>query len=800
MKRLLLSSLLLLAASNVCQVKAKTHSRAAEAMKEETRTEQADAPLSVELVKGALQIKTPDGPVLTNLRLRLRLADGASLAGTLEEAGREASKDGAGEFERLRFRLKPAPHQEGGKESVSAVLEVRRYARANVVVASLDYEGPPLAATDGVQLLVGFDSFARGMALKQLKLYWTAPVFVSDQRLLSPSNQLLLWRQTRGRDFNLLVPLAGGGMVSTVGVADVDYRYEFRVAASSYDPAFSPRRVPLFAYSAGADPYRLPRDTYQTAFTSTGQYGRLRWEKPYPEVFRWLGWCSWNTYYQEVSEEKVIGSVRSLREHRIPFGFVLVDDGWLSVRDNRLAGFDADPRKFPHGMSNLARVLRDEYHVPHVGVWHTFEGYWDGVDASAGFAPPQELFKGVGGKSLPDPREGRGEEFYAEWYSRLKSWGYDFVKVDGQSNIIKFTTGLMPLFDSGRGEQQNFQEAAASHFGDAAGGRDKSAGLKAAGPAGLNVINCMEMTLEHAFNWRLSNVARNSDDYLPDSPQNAKEHVFQNAYNAYWTANFAYPDWDMFQSHDPSAEFHAAARAVSGGPVYFTDEPGKEHPEILRRLTLSDGRLLLADQPAQVTRDLLLTDPSLEAVPLKVFNRVTRPGLAAGVVAAFNVNKSAPRVAGQLYALDADVTTPGGDFSSPLPKTAVYRRSDGSVTLLDPAGPPLAVDLSENGFDLFTLVPVEGGVAVFGLLDKYLSPAAVVSVKHGGGETIVRLREGGAFGAWTAAPPARVEVDGRALPSSQYSYDAGLLRVPAESFGGGGGEREVKIVLTPGAR
>jgi hypothetical protein len=102
----------------------------------------------------------------------------------------------------------------------------------------------------------------------------------------------------------------------------------------------------------------------------------------------------------------------------------------------------------------------------------------------------------------------------------------------------------------------------------------------------------------------------------------------------------------MFQSHDEAADYHAAARAVSGGPVYFTDEPGKERPEILKRLAFSDDRLLLADEPAQVTRDLLLSDPSIEPVSLKVFARVTRPGLSAGVVAAFHVNKGAPRVVG----------------------------------------------------------------------------------------------------------------------------------------------------------
>lgn len=795
-KRLLFLSLLLLATSNVSRGEANAASRRAEQAEAQTgsRVGQTSATLSVASVKGAVQIKTSAGPVLSNLRLRLRFGDGTLLSGTLEEAGREMARDEAGEFERLRYRFTPAPSPQGvgGKEAARAVLEVRRYTRPEVIIASLEYEGPPLAATDGVQLLVGFDGFARGMALKQLKLYWTAPVFVSDHRLLSPSNQLLLWQQMQGGDdFHLMVPLAGDGMVATLGVADIEYRYEFRIASSSYDPNFSPRRVPLFAYSVGPDPYLLPRQIYQTAFASGRHYGRLRWEKSYPEVFRWLGWCSWNTYYHEVTEEKVINSVRSLRERRIPVGFVLVDDGWLSVKDNKLAGFDADTKKFPRGMAGLARTLRDEYHIPHVGVWHTFQGYWDGVDSGAQFASSDKLLTGVGGKSLPDPRDGRGEGFYSDWYSHLKSWGYDFVKVDGQSNIIKFTNGLMPLFDAGRGEQRNLQEAAAKHFSDA------SAADRSRSP-GLNLINCMEMTLEHSFNWRLSNLARNSDDYSPDSPQNAREHIHQNAYNAYWTANFAYPDWDMFQSHDATAEFHAVARAVSGGPIYFTDEPGKERPEILRRLAFSDGRLLMADEPAQVTRDLLLTDPSLEPVPLKIFARVTRPGLSASVVAAFNVNKAARRVAGSLNANDAEAR--GNAAAGVSTRVAAYRMSDGRVVLLDAKNPKLPLELAEGGFDLLTLVPVEEGAAVFGLFDKYLSPAGVVSVSREGDACTVRLREVGDFGAWLEHPPTRVQIDGRALSASAYDYAGGLLRVPRSSFGDGAGERRLKIFLARSAR
>ena len=757
---------------------------------------QQAAPLTLELTRGAVRLARGADPVFSNARLRLRFADNTTVTGDFEPAGRDAGSDGAGRFDLWRYNFKPVagPGSSAKAPAHKAALELRRYASPETVVAWLDYDGPPLAPRDGVMLLMGLDAFARGTAQKRLKLYWTAPVFVSDYRQLPPANQLLLWQRTKREGYNLLVPLAGGGMVGELGVAEINYRPEFRVAASSYDPKFAPRRVPLFAYASAGDPYQLTREAYQTAFAATEQHGRLRWQKGYPEVFRGFGWCSWNAYEHGVTEEKVVASVRSFRDKRIPLGFVLVDDGWLSVsrdgQDGRLKGFGADPKKFPRGLEGLARTLRGEYAVPHLGVWHTFQGYWAGVDRESPVGRAHPLLQGQDDKSLPDPRGGRGESFYAEWYRNLKEWGYDFVKVDGQANNVRFTDGLMPLFDSGGGTQRNLEGGARKFFADGAGG-----GQGAPAP-GIGVINCMEMTLENVYNWRESNIARNSDDYLPDVAQNYADHVYQNAYNAFWMANFAYPDWDMFQSHDPRAEFHAAARAASGGPVYVTDEFGKERAEVLRPLVFSDGRLPMLDEPGQVTRDTLLRDAALEPVPLKVFGRVTRPGLAAGVVAAFNVNKSVPVVKGELRADDVEGLAAAGGARS---RVAVYRRSDARAFVLG-GGESLPVELAEGGFDFFTLAPAEGGAAIFGLLDKYIGPAAVLSLNRGGGTLEVRLREGGEFGAWLERAPARVELDGRLLPPSAYAYGGGLLRVPAASFGARGGERTLRISLAPRRR
>jgi raffinose synthase len=293
----------------------------------------------------------------------------------------------------------------------------------------------------------------------------------------------------------------------------------------------------------------------------------------------------------------------------------------------------------------------------------------------------------------------------------------------------------------------------------------------------------MEMTLENVFNWRNSNVARNSDDYQPDVAQNYMDHIYQNAYNAFWLSNFAYPDWDMFQSHDPRAEFHAAARAASGGPVYVTDEAGKERAEVLLPLSLSDGRLLMLDEPGQVTRDTLLTDAALEPVPLKIFGRVTRQGMTAGIVAAFNVNKNAPSVNGFLRAADVEglITSAEGSTRN---RVAVYRRSNGQAYLLGEGNGSLPFSLSEGNFEFFTLVPTANGLAVFGLLDKYIGPAGVESLRVEGGRlAVVRLREVGDFGAWLTDPPAGIEIDGRTVPVAAYRYERGCFASPVQASG-----------------
>lgn len=54
--------------------------------------------------------------------------------------------------------------------------------------------------------------------------------------------------------------------------------------------------------------------------------------------------------------------------------------------------------------------------------------------------------------------------------------------------------------------------------------------------------------------------------------------------------------------------FACGVLQVSGGPVYVSDRPGKHNMELLKRMVLPDGDVLLCTQPGRPTLDCLFAD------------------------------------------------------------------------------------------------------------------------------------------------------------------------------------------------
>jgi hypothetical protein len=601
-----------------------------------------------------------------------------------------------------------------------------------------------LRGQDTAVLTLRLPGFARGLTGTKTEIFWTKPFFPRSLREIPPKTQFLLWQEKDGR-YGVLLPLAGGTALCHLqgakGAVDL-------VVTTGQD-ALRRMEGPLFVAGFGMDPYRLVEDAYRAAARYMGRTACLRVNKRYPEPFEYLGWCTWDAFYRGVSAGKILAQLGRYRRQGVRMGFVLVDDGWYPVKDVMLTDTRTDRKKFPGGLRPLARAMKRRFGVPYMGAWHCHTGYWMGVHPDHVLPSPERrhLMGDAGTNLCPDMREAGAAVFFGAWHRRMRREGVDFIKVDGQGSVVRFSFNRMPVMDAARGSEKALQDSCDRRF------------------KGW-MLNCMSMGHELMWTWDRSNLARSSNDFLPRKRGSCDPHAVWNAYNSLWFSQVTWCDWDMWWTRHEAAVHHQALRALSGGPVYVSDRVGRTDPKLLKPLCLSDARLLRCDGVGVPAADCLLTDPGKRPVPLKVVNRAGSAGLAG----LFNVNARRRSLKGSFG--PADVPGLSGDLF------AVRCWRTGETRLMG-SDDRWIVRVARREPHIFVAVPVRGGFAAFGLVDKIVSPKTVTRVTRKVKRISVTLVEGGTFAAYSKRTPVRVRSGGRNLP---FEWKKGWLtvKVPLE--------------------
>ncbi|TRZ48600.1 hypothetical protein D4S03_09565 [bacterium] len=538
------------------------------------------------------------------------------------------------------------------------------------------------------------------------------------------------------------------------------------LVAESGDPAVVTSSMVGLFIAAGPNPYLLAEQSAPSV-SAWMKTCRLRREKQLPAFVDQFGWCTWDAYYREVSHAGVRQGLENFAAGGVSPRLLILDDGWHSIRrkpsglvggmpfwEDRLASFAADETKFPGGLAPTVQMAKVEFGVETFLVWHAINGYWGGVDGEAlpgygvhsearQYSPGMltylpkdfEYWKVVTGLIPPE----HIYRFYQDFHRTLRLQGVDGVKVDNQSSLEY----LGKNFDGRVALMRAFHEAL-----------EGSVQVHFKG----NLINCMSCSSEMIYSTLNSTLMRSSTDFWPSKPETHGLHLYTNALVGQWFGEFIHPDWDMFQSAHPMGAFHAAGRAVSGSPIYVSDKPDAHNFDLLRKLVLPDGSVLRASGVGRMTRDCLFHNPTQEDVLLKVFNF----NLGSGVIGAFNARagETAPTLSGVVQPSDVDGLA-GEHF-------AVYAHTSQELRLLE-RGENWQITLDPLSFEIFTIVPIEDGVAPIGLMDMFNSAGAVLA--KGGddcGRYAVSLRGGGRFLAWCESKPVAVEADGASVP---FAYD-----------------------------
>jgi raffinose synthase len=622
-------------------------------------------------------------------------------------------------------------------------------------------------------------ALARFTACHRYEPFWMKPTAGTAARQVPPLTQSLLVELADGR-CALLVPLIDAPFYASL---EGDAEDRLLLVAESDDTTAQARGLLGLFVAVGDDPYELVRRGARSVVARLKSC-RLRVDKPLPAFIDRFGWCTWDAFYHEVSDEKVRLGLESFKAGGVQPRLLILDDGWQSERatdsgERRLTAFAANA-KFPGDLAPTVAMAKSGFGIETFMVWHAFQGYWGGIDPAAfpryrvleqgrRFSPGVKQYWPIAdekwwghavGLVAPDSIH----RFYQDYHRHLREQGVDGVKVDNQSCNEALSQG-----QGGRiGLMRAYHEAL-----------EGSVHTQLQG----NLINCMSCSTDVIYQTLNSTILRTSTDFWPNKPESHGLHLYTNAQVCLWFGEFVHGDWDMFQSAHPMGPYHAAARAVGGCPVYVSDKPDAHDFALLRKMVLSDGSVLRCADPGLPTRDCLFRNPLVEEVLLKIFNRALR----AGLVGAFNARyheSAAERtaIAGRVGPLDVPGLA-GREF-------AIYAHRTGTLARVERAG-TVPVELAELDYELFTIVPVEDGIAAIGLADKFNSAGAITAKgPDPRGGYAVALRDGGRFLAWCASRPRQVLAGGVAV---EAAYDARTGALVVELAGAG--PQELRIVM-----
>ena len=611
-------------------------------------------------------------------------------------------------------------------------------------------------------------------------------------------------------------------------LAATAWNFEVANAAVMYEARKLVRQSAAAQETADQIPKHIKAESvdFDTVLVSNSSNGSKDSPAPAPQWLEsWydsLTYCTWNSLGQALTQDKILAGLDALVANSIHISTLIIDDNWQSLdgyQDSTSQfqrgwkDFEATPDCFPSGLkAGIATIRAAHPQIQDIAVWHALLGYWGGVSPHGSLAKAYKTIEvekqpGVAGGTMfaVDPSD--AHRLYDDFYSFLSSCGVTSVKTDAQ-----FFLDLLASTPDRAAFTTTYQSAwTQAHLRHLSG----------------KAISCMSQIPQILFHSFLPTympriLLRNSDDFFPDIPASHPWHVFCNAHNALLVQHLnVLPDWDMFQTSHPYSGLHAAARCVSGGPIYITDTPGEHDVKLIGEMTALNVRSqTVILRPSNVGKTVSVYDNYTDGAVLKVgtWNGPSETG--TGILGIFNVAER--EVASLISLLEfPGVDAQGADSAGP--KSWIVRAHVAGLVTKPiasklPVSPEMLIStaLAVRGYDVLSAYPVhefmlgkaEISVAVLGLLGKMTGACAIVSSDIHITENGKRLRLDvslkalGTLGIWIsdligkegrsvdenvivmilgkAVPRARVGIKGVDLPDSEEKSTAGILEIDVQ--------------------
>lgn len=535
----------------------------------------------------------------------------------------------------------------------------------------------------------------------------------------------LMFKKPSGK-YLALLPIVSNTVGNTFAIKE----NSIYVRMATYGTKTMHVSAPILAYAESDNPYQATQMVWELAKNAEGVKGNVNWrsDKTYPEPFEYLGWCSWEHFKKNIDESIILKSINDIKKSEIPFRWVLVDDGYLDQEKGRLISFGTDKNKFPNGWKSITNQ-KDEK-IKWMGIWRNMQGYMQGISPNHTMKNLDEHIVEVSynnsRKWMPKVNEASANAFYNEMTSITKNAGFDIIKVDFQSDNYFYNKGSENAILGVHLNNTALEENCVSK--------------------NLSLLNCIALQNFNVFNQRYSAVIRGSVDYKTTMDR-TDVTIVQNFTNAFWLGHLHWIDQDMFHtSFKETARLMAVSRALSGGPIYLSDETTQINETHLKPLIYNDGKIVGTLAPGVPLPESMFNDPYFDEQTFKVIAPLKNKSAAIMVV---NLNrnkrlKTSVSIKDYPYA-SAMIQPYQGLWKIPKEGVIVYDSYNKNAEILTDK---YTFELNTQEERLLQLSPIKYGWSVIGRSDKYLSASTFQLLETSEKELKVKFIESGDLLIW----------------------------------------------------
>lgn len=613
----------------------------------------------------------------------------------------------------------------------------------NFSVTLPEYESVVYISTVGREKILDGMNRVYSWAASDLKII-VSNDFNPDPKAGVPSrNGLLALFKLKNNEYLLLQGITSPKAMSYFVISD-EGKLSINLATFGVDAVSGD--VPLITYARGTNVYDVFQQAWKNAINTDALKGRsaMRHEKVYPEIFEYLGWCSWEQYKINVSSDLMVDGMQKIEKSPIPIRWVLLDNGHEhqykavdGMNSSRMLSFNANPETFPNGFKPMMAAKTDK--IKWTGIWHTMNAHWQGLHPEHEIRELDPYLVKISKNGGFDVMMPKGDsvsssKFYNALVGSAKDHGFDFIKIDNQNRQLAFYLGMSNPVEIVSQHAQSLESASLEY----------SNGL----------MNCFCLDMLSLMNTKYSATSRVSVDYLLNNEAKAKSHILQSYQNTLWMGQAVWPDHDMFHSSDKfCGRLMAVSKAMSGAPVYLSDAPVDFQDKLVMPLCYSDGKLLRPVAPAIP----LPESATLSALTTPQAYRVVAPlqnGAAAFV--AYNLMEPIPKenVTAAFSVKDYEVA---GVFIQPKVKS--WKAPNEGLVYYDwyeQKGGKLKNEykFELKGFadKLVQLSPIKYGWSVIGNPNKYLSASTIKSIEYAKNQLKIVMVESGELVVYNPKP------------------------------------------------